>query len=82
MQETRFRITSLLAPVINAKVAGSLVFWGVLPGFGTFPRIVSLFIAVEAGDLAQVIANSTGSIVHVDIGGGGGTGVSSGPFVI
>ena len=60
MQETEFRVTSLLAPVINAKVAGSPVFWGVLPRFGTIPRIVSLFIAVEAGDLAQVIANSTG----------------------
>ena len=43
---------------------------------------MSLLIAVEAGDLAQVFANSTGSVVRVDIGGGGGTGVSSGPLVI
>ena len=82
MQGTRFRVTSLLAPVIDAEVVESLVFWGVLPGFGTIPRIVSLLIAVEAGDLAQVFANSTGSIVRVDIGGGGGTGFSSDPLVI
>ena len=72
-------ISDIVAPFIDAEVAESLVFWGVLPGFGTIPP---LFIAVEVFDLAQVFANSTGNIVRVDIGGGGGAGVSSGPLVI
>ena len=54
----------------------SLVFWGVLLGFGMVPQVVSLLITIVASDLRRILAtrtSPTGGARHVNTGDGGST---------
>ena len=68
-KEVCHRIASL-APVIDAEVAKlPLVFWGFSFRLGILSCVVTILVAVETGDMTQVIASSTGSVGRVDTGG-------------